>query len=194
MAQLVCDFKPVTHITIDTIGSPGERTFFLQASQDVQVVTLVIEKEHAYALAAGVDRLLEQLDEQRPEKVFAGVDAASVDLALRHPVDPLFRVGQLGLGYDETEDLLAIVAYQLPPDPDQPEDILIARFWATREQMRALSQHTHEVVTAGRPACVLCGEPIDPDGHFCPRGNGDGQGQGWPTMPHKRQRRPQRSR
>ncbi len=177
MSQLVCDFKPVTHITIDTIGPPGNRTFFLQASQDLQVVTLVIEKEHAHALAAGIDRLLEQLDDLYPEKALAGVEVGAVDLELRHPVDPLFLVGQLGLGYAEMEDLLVVVAYQLPSDPDRPEDVLIARFWATREQMRALSQHAHDVVAAGRPACALCGEPMDPDGHFCPRGNGDGQKQ-----------------
>ena len=32
---------------------------------------------------------------------------------------------------------------------------------------RALS-----VVSAGRPPCQFCGNPIDPDGHLCPRANG----------------------
>ena len=28
------------------------------------------------------------------------------------------------------------------------------------------------VVAAGRPACPFCGQPLNPEGHFCSRTNG----------------------
>jgi uncharacterized repeat protein (TIGR03847 family) len=50
----------------------------------------------------------------------------------------------------------------------------VARLWAGLPQMRALSRAAQEVVSQGRPICPLCGQPIDPEGHFCPRSNGHG--------------------
>jgi uncharacterized repeat protein (TIGR03847 family) len=41
--------------------------------------------------------------------------------------------------------------------------------------MRALARHAAAIVAAGRPICVLCGRPIDPEGHFCPKRNGHGE-------------------
>ncbi|HEY3208431.1 MAG TPA: DUF3090 family protein [Actinomycetota bacterium] len=46
------------------------------------------------------------------------------------------------------------------------------RFWATREQMLSLARHGALVCAAGRPLCQLCRNPIDPEGHQCPRLNG----------------------
>ncbi len=169
MPYLQYDLNPVTHITIDTVGPPGRRTFFLQASQGLTLVSLIIEKEHAYALAIAVRQLLEQLGED-----LSDLEATEVDLELKEPLIPAFRVGQLGLGYDDTEDLLVVVAQELTGEGEE-EMAAVARFWATRRQMGALSEHALQVVAAGRPICPLCGEPMDldnPEGHFCPRKNG----------------------
>ncbi|RMF32932.1 MAG: DUF3090 family protein [Chloroflexi bacterium] len=175
MPYLQYDLNPVTHITIDTVGPPGQRTFFLQASQGLTLVSLIIEKEHAYALAIAIRQLLEQLGEDLSELVTTGVD-----LELKEPLVPAFRVGQLGLGYDDTEDLLVVVAQELTEEEEE-EMAAVARFWATRRQMGALSEHALQVVAAGRPICPLCGEPMDPDnpeGHICPRKNGRRGGSG----------------
>jgi len=173
MAWLVCDLKPVTHITVGTVGPPGRRVFYLQASQGSTLVTLKIEKEQAYNLAAALDQLLQGLVQKYPGLLEE--ESIYHDTRLQQPIEPEFAVGQIGLGFDEGQNLLILVAYQLPSDPEEPEDIAIARFWATPGQMRALSERAKEVVAAGRPICPLCKEPIDPEGHFCPRGNGDGQ-------------------
>ncbi len=173
MAWLAYDLNPVTHITVGTVGPPGRRVFYLQASQGTTLVTLKIEKEQAYHLAAALDRLLEELTQKYPG--ILEEESVYHDTELQHPLEPEFVVGQMGLGYDEEQNLLILVAYQLPSDPEAPEDIAIARFWATPGQMRALSERAKEEVAAGRPICPLCKEPIDPEGHFCPRGNGDGQ-------------------
>ena len=57
-------------------------------------------------------------------------------------------------------------------DPDQ-EEVPSVRFVATRAQMRNMSEHALEVVAQGRPTCPLCGRPIDREGHFCPRTDGE---------------------
>jgi uncharacterized repeat protein (TIGR03847 family) len=173
MAHLVCDFNPVDRITVDTIGPPGQRVFHLQASQGTQVVTMVFEKEQARALAASLLQLLDHLEIDYPENQGEVEAILSTQMSLLQPTEPEFRIGQMGVGFDETTGYVVIVAYELSVEEGQ--DIGVARFWATREQARALAQYSLEVVEAGRPLCPLCSEPMDPDGHFCPRGNGHGK-------------------
>ena len=42
----------------------------------------------------------------------------------------------------------------------------------TLEVARAFVNRALEVVAAGRLPCPLCGQPLDPQGHICPRRNG----------------------
>jgi uncharacterized repeat protein (TIGR03847 family) len=37
---------------------------------------------------------------------------------------------------------------------------------------RAFAQRALAVVAAGRPPCPFCSNPLDPEGHICPRANG----------------------
>lgn len=166
-ANIVHDLNPVSRVTVGAIGEPGQRTFFLQGRQDRTLVSLVTEKEQVNSLAQGITDLLTRLG----EKADAPTEVTEYALQLELPVEPLFRIGQLGLGYDQESDLLVIVAYAIPEQEDQ-ESVDVVRFWATRDQMRALARHVTQVASAGRPICVLCGRPIDPEGHFCPRRNG----------------------
>lgn len=168
-ANILYDLNPVTHITIGAIGQPGKRTFYLQGRQGMTIVTLVSEKEQIGALSRGVDELLERLGkENKPLLVNA------LEMELSQPIEPLFRIGQLGLGYDADKDLLVLVAYELPAD-ENAETVNVVRFWVAANQMRALARYAASVVAAGRPICVLCGRPIDPEGHFCPKRNGHGE-------------------
>ncbi|HRJ44304.1 MAG: DUF3090 family protein [Caldilineaceae bacterium] len=174
------DFESVTHIVADALGQPGRRTFFLQARQGRRTASLIMEKQQVAALAASVLQLLDELQSQHPE--LEPADSPSQLPRLVEPIDPAFRVGQLGLGYDEDRDLIVVVAQALPteePDEDDEEggvltkdDLPRARFFATRSQMRALSEKALRAVGSGRPDCPLCGRPIDAAGHFCPRTNG----------------------
>jgi uncharacterized repeat protein (TIGR03847 family) len=91
------------------------------------------------------------------------------DMRLREPVEGLYRVGNMGLGYNESEDQIVLVAYELVDEDEDPD---VVSFWATRAQMVALIKHTRKVVAAGRPICGNCGRPMDPQGHFCPNRNG----------------------
>jgi len=164
---ITVELNPTTFLTVGTIGPPGQRKFFLQGSRSAEVISLTLEKEQARALAVALNELLERLPE-------AGVAAAGddpVSMDLLQPVNPLFRIGQMGLGYDEANDRIVIHAQELLPDPEEGVPGYV-RFWVNRVQVEVLATHALKVVNEGRPSCPLCGQPIDPEGHFCPPGNG----------------------
>jgi uncharacterized repeat protein (TIGR03847 family) len=172
MPYQVFDLNPVDRLTTDAVGEPGRRVFYLQGRKGLEVVTLICEKEHVAALAMAVDNfLLSQVDEDA-DAVVEPDPGIEGDMSLKLPLEPLFRVGQVNLGFDQESENLVVIAYELLEEGDEAMPS-IARFWATPAQMRAFSIHGQEVVAAGRPTCSMCGEPIDPEGHFCPRKNGD---------------------
>ncbi len=170
MAGELVDFNPVSRITIESVGPPGQRTFLLQASQGTTMITLKLEKEQAMVLASSVIELLEELDEKYPRQQSKFDKPLSSDLMLREPMEPTFAIGQIGLGYDQEQDLVVLVVQEV--EFEGLEKPATARFWATRAQIQALSDHTLEVASRGRPICPLCDSPMDPEGHFCPRSNG----------------------
>jgi len=160
------ELSQVEFVTIDTIGPPGQRTFYLQAAQEELLITLIIEKEQAAAISIAINGVLEQLGEAEGEP-----KATSQDLI--HPLEPLFRVGQLGLGYDKDRDMMVLVAKELIREAGEVREATKVHIWANRAQMAALARKATAVVTSGRPTCPLCDEIIDPDEeHVCPRGNG----------------------
>ena len=167
------EFEEVDHLTAGTVGPPGQRVFYLQASAGGQVVTLKVEKGQVAALVTYITALLSDLSPTEPP---------STDMSLIEPVVPEWVVGALGVSYDELSDRVVVLAQELvvreegegeeEEDDDEDLDVGVARFTATREQAAALAARGLELVAAGRPTCSLCGNPIDPEGHVCPRLNG----------------------
>jgi uncharacterized repeat protein (TIGR03847 family) len=156
MPNTEIELNPVDFITVGTIGPKGQRIFHLQAGKDKQLVSLIIEKEQAWALSEALRELIEDLDKRYPEAsdVPGGVDLSAMDMDLREPIEPLFRVAQMGLGYDEERNMVILVAQELVAleegaDPDLV-DPGIVRMWGSRVQMRALSTYTMEIVQQGR--------------------------------------------
>ncbi len=177
MAKFTYDLNPVTHIIADAMGEPGQRTFFIQARAGTQLISLVLEKQEVTNLAISILQMLEELIEKNPE--LPPVAVKKKPLFAESPIEPFFRVGQLMVGYDEEDDRIWVIAKALVVnesgaivDPDS-DDVPAVRFVATREQMRALCDHAMEVISKGRPTCPLCGRPIDREGHFCPRSDGE---------------------
>lgn len=171
MAVLL-EVKPASFVTTGFVGQPGRRVFYLQAAKGRQVVTLVVEKQQVEALAYGIQQFVAELNVQFPHLPPAEASYTAETMKLRLPLDPDFRVGQMGLGYDADNDLVLIVAQEVMTENRSEDDLGRARVFATRAQMLALAAHSLVIIKQGRRICGNCGQPIDPSGHFCPRSNG----------------------
>lgn len=172
MPSVEIDLNPVTHITADAIGQPGKRVFYLQGWQKERTVTLLVEKVQIQTLAVGLEQFLAEINEQNPNLPEASVEYEENNMHIHPPVDPLFRIGEMGLGYDADQDLVVLVAREALGEDQDVEEVGIVRFWCTRSQIRAMCRWGIEVAGRGRPICPQCGEPMDPAGHFCPKKNG----------------------
>jgi uncharacterized repeat protein (TIGR03847 family) len=174
------DLDPVTRLTADAVGEPGQRTFYLQAASGADQVTLLVEKEQVRRLAESLQSWLPELAADRPEDPEEARLAEAGELALSEPVEADFRVGQLSLSYDPERDRVVVVATELLAGGEEEEDApaeLVpepqeVRLFVTRPQLRVLARHGSQVVARGRPLCPLCGNPLDPAGHVCPALNG----------------------
>jgi len=172
MPESTFELNPVSHITAGYVGQPGRRVFYLQARGDAELVTFLIEKQQLEALATGIQQFLSEVKEKFPNLSESVGDFRPQDMELQKPIDPAFRVGQMGLAYDEHNDLVVLVAQEVVVEGRTAEESGSARLFATRSQLLALSRHSLEIIKQGRPICGNCGQPIDPSGHFCPKRNG----------------------
>lgn len=173
MPRSEIDINPVLHITTDAIGKPGQRVFYLQSRQsDPEVMTLILEKNQIQTLALGIEQFLAEIQQKYPDLVESTADYDPEKMTVQPPVDPLFRVGELGLAFDADQDKMVLVAREIVTEGVEPEEVSLVRFWCTRSQIRALAAWGLDVVNRGRPVCPQCGEPMDPEGHFCPKKNG----------------------
>ncbi len=184
------ELKPVSHITTDAIGAPGKRIFYLQGTQGGRVVTLILEKFQLQTLTIGVEQFLAEIYQRLPGLEEASDDFEEERMRIHPPLEPLFRVAEFGLSYDGETDLVGLIARELPTqnissqrissdepetEPEtgpEPEQGTVVKFWCTRAQVRALVHWGMEIVNRGRPLCPQCGQPMDPEGHFCARKNG----------------------
>ena len=94
-------------------------------------------------------------------------------MALRPPIEPAWRVGEIGLGVDpESERVVLELTEVVADDTVEPSTVQVS---LDRDQARRLAAHAQETVTQGRPRCELCGRPMGLDGdHVCPSTNGHG--------------------
>jgi uncharacterized repeat protein (TIGR03847 family) len=167
------ELDPVGRITAASVGEPGQRTFYLQARKDDTLVSLLLEKQQVALLSMHIDELLERVG--APEEAESEPEAPE----LEQPITPEFRVGQIGLGYDERRDLVLVQCDEYVPQDEEeeqpqldPDELGRVRLWATRAQVHALARRGEQEVAGGRPICPMCGEAMEPDGHFCIRSNG----------------------
>jgi len=172
MADEEIELRPISHITIDAIGQPGKRVFYLQGWQGLRSVTLIVEKIQVQSLAIGLEQFMTEVNQQFPDLAEMNDEYDEDQMRIRPPLDPLFRVGELGLGYDAENDLVVLVAREAVAEDQDPAQAKSVRFWCSRAQVRAMCRWGMQVASQGRPICPQCGEPMDPEGHFCPKKNG----------------------
>jgi uncharacterized repeat protein (TIGR03847 family) len=166
------EVKPVDHITAGAVGEPGHRVFFLQAFRQGEPTTLQTEKEQLQMLAVSVEQFLVELQGRFPNLSEADGRFDEERMALVQPLIPAFLTGSMGLGYDDHADRLLLVVREQVTEEIASEDVSEASFWCTRSQMRQLARWCIALANQGRPICGNCGNPIDPQGHFCVRRNG----------------------
>jgi len=145
----------VDMLIADTVGLPGQREFYIQARKDRTVVAFLLEKAQVAILAERLQGILDRLATHRPEDA-AAVGSLQAALRLDLPVESEFRVVRIGVGYDGDTDRVLL---ELWGGEDGPEDHF--RITVTRERARAFARHGARVCSAGRPQCVLCGQPLD---------------------------------
>ena len=164
-----------------TVGEPGNRTFFLQARDGTRIVSVALEKVQVAALADRLGDLLEELDgrgvDGAAEQPGIVGDTASMD----EPVNEAFRVGMLSLGWDTADNLVLLEAHEIADvdeeehdeaDEDDEDGPDLLRVRITPRYAREFIARALRLVASGRPPCPLCGLPLDPQGHLCPRRNG----------------------
>ncbi|MDT4945979.1 MAG: hypothetical protein QOH14_2712 [Pseudonocardiales bacterium] len=171
-------FERPSRFVAGTVGTPGERTFYLQATDGNRIVSVALEKQQVAVLA---DRL-EQLLDEVVSRTGTALPAADFDTeALEQPVDEEFRVSAMGLAWDGDQGLVVIEAQAPTEDVEEAEETLLEdvedgpdalRVLIEPRRARAFVDRARKVISAGRPPCPLCGQPLDPEGHICPRQNG----------------------
>src|SRR5690606_5891481 len=102
------ELNPVSYLTINTIGPPGQRTFYLQGSKGADTVSLTIEKQQAAMLGASFESLLGELAKQHPQPTRETQEQVWGDMRLREPIESLFRVGRMEMGYSEEMDRIVL--------------------------------------------------------------------------------------
>ncbi len=172
MAEHEIDIDPVTHITVDAIGQPGQRVFYLQAWQNQLSYTLLLEKIQIQSLAIGIEQFMAELSSRFPDLPEASNEYDENKMHIQTPVDPIFRVGEISLAYDNDRDRVVLITREILTDDLAPEGTRTYPYWCTRAQLRALGTWGLEVAGRGRPLCPQCGQPMEPEGHFCPKKNG----------------------
>ncbi|WP_299165085.1 DUF3090 domain-containing protein [uncultured Arthrobacter sp.] len=178
MPTTVHEFAWPDRVVVGTIGVPGQRTFYLQVRTGKQIVSIALEKQQSAQLAEKIDEILDQLVtlDGNPFSVPTSTPIELVDNDQLEPVQEQFRTGVMGLGWDPTTAQVVIEAYPLTDiDPGDDgvldgDDVNASEVLRVRMPVgtaRAFAKRTREIVGAGRPICVLCGQPIDADGHTC---------------------------
>jgi uncharacterized repeat protein (TIGR03847 family) len=176
-------FDPPERFVAGTVGQPGDRTFFLQARDGPRVVSVVMEKVQVAVLAERLGELVAELERRGVAQATLAEATVTDDSApLDEPLNEAFRAGSLTLGWDGGAGRVLVEARAqsedgevIDPDEDDDEDEDgpdLLRVRISLDAARSFVARAGRVVAAGRPPCPLCGNPLDPQGHICPRQNG----------------------
>lgn len=182
MARVTHRFSFPDRFVAGTIGTPGQRTFYLQARSASRLTSVVCEKQQVAVLADHLERILDELEKLGTPGIPAAVDRAQDLGPLDQPLEEDFRVGTMTLAWDTSQDCVAIELFSVvdmdeddPADPvEQTVDNADASMHVrlTPQAAREFIARARALIHSGRPECPFCEQPINPEGHLCPRANG----------------------
>jgi uncharacterized repeat protein (TIGR03847 family) len=177
MRQLFLFDRPRRFVA-GTVGAPGDRTFFLQAADGARVVSVALEKQQVVVVSDRLEQLLDEIVARTGTALPAG---AADNEALEQPVDEEFRVAAMGLAWDGDAGVIVIEAQAPVETAEEAEQTLLEdvedgpdalRVMLAPGDARAFVDRARKLVSAGRPPCPLCGQPLSASGHVCARLNG----------------------
>ncbi len=180
MSRQIHVFRSPDRFLAGTVGQPGEREFFLQVVDGRRVLSVACEKQQVAVLADRLGSLITEVARRFGAQAESDPAGAAADLTLSTPVDAEFRVGTMGLAWDG-EGSQVIVELLALSEEEVGEDIVLEdneegpdalRVFLSLGEARDFAKHAEAIVAAGRPPCPLCGNPLDAEGHICPRLNG----------------------
>ena len=187
MAILVHRYDSPDRFVAGTVGQPGERSFFIQAREGNRITSVACEKQQVSVLAEHLDRVLNEVHKRSIGEVPPASNAARDTEPLDAPITEEFRVGTMTIAWDPTIRRIVIELFSnvdvdeededLPPEPAPQADdeidadeVFVVKI--TASYARDFVARAQALVAAGRPSCPFCLQPIDPQGHICPRANG----------------------
>ena len=171
MSEQNVPFYHVNAITVDAIGEPGQRVFFLQAKDENQSLTFILEKVQVESLSVAIARLLSEVSKKKTIVDEKDFEFDEEGMHIQPPVDPLFRVGEMGLAFEEDDQKIVLVLQEVLFGEVTAENARKIALRCTPRQLAALSTWSMELVNRGRPICPYCNEPMAKD-HLCPKKNG----------------------
>ena len=161
-------FETVERFIAGTVGEPGERAFFIQARNGVRLISVALEKAQVAALAERLEFVVNDLKKSG----FSPVGNRSVrdDGPLEQPIESEFDVGAISIAWDATGKTMAIEFFEITGNAGGTD--LSLKVSIDLAMCDAFVQRSRALLLSGRTPCPLCGIPIDPQGHLCPRANG----------------------
>ena len=157
----------LSHIGAETFGEPGRRTFRLVLEAGLARSLVWLEKEQLFQLGAGLQEAVRRQTESERER-----GSAPTEPPWRGEETTIeFRARVLSGRHDQDTNSFYLQA-EADEEEGSEEGPASVSFWITVEQAAALSEESLRICASGRPPCFLCGRPIDPQGHVCPRANG----------------------
>ena len=158
----VNNLGPAERFVVGAIGPPGKRRFYFQVVANGERRSMLAEKQQVEALASQGWRSLQRsgvmVDSGAVEALL------STDLQIDDPAgEEEFRVGTINVGIRPSGLM------NLSFESDRDDQGLM--FMVSPEQFRAMVVIARKLVRAGRPICIWCRLPKNPDGHECPARN-----------------------
>jgi uncharacterized repeat protein (TIGR03847 family) len=189
MAILVHRYDSPDRFVAGTVGQPGERTFFIQAREGNRITSVALEKQQVSVLAEHLDRVLNEVHKRSVGEVEVppASTAARDTEPLDAPITEEFRVGTMTIAWDPTIRRIVIELFSNVdvdeedqdqqaekggevPDEIEADEVFVVKI--TASYARDFVARAQALVSAGRPSCPFCLQPMDASGHICPRANG----------------------
>ncbi len=105
----------IDRITAGAVGEPGHRTFYLQARSSGELVTVLVEKQQVELLASSILDILASVGKE------TGEGPGEDEMELEEPLEPVWQVGRLSIGYAESRDLILLELEELVEEAEDEE-------------------------------------------------------------------------